>query len=59
MKYVDGHLQTSKHDERIHGFGLENVEDCVENNGGYIKINNENNIFSVTILLKNLQEEAK
>ncbi len=59
VKYVDGHLRTSKKNARIHGFGLENVEDCVENNGGYIKINNESNIFSVTILLKNLQEEAK
>lgn len=56
VKYVDGRLRTSKHNERIHGFGLENVEECVENNGGYIKISNENNVFSVTILLKNLQE---
>lgn len=59
VKYVNGRLCTSKHNARIHGFGLENVQDCVENNGGYIKINDEDNVFSVTILLKNLQEEVK
>lgn len=53
-KYENGQFLTSKKNKRIHGFGLENVECCITKNNGYLMINNKNNIFSVTALLKNI-----
>lgn len=36
---------------RIHGYGLKNVEACVERNGGLMSISKENGIFAVSIQL--------
>ena len=35
----------------IHGYGLENVKECVNRNSGFIPIKNENDIFCVSITL--------
>lgn len=35
----------------IHGYGLENVKECVRRNDGFFSINTENQIFLVTITL--------
>lgn len=35
----------------IHGYGLENVKECVNRNSGFISIKNENDIFCVSITL--------
>ena len=36
---------------RIHGYGLKNVEACVERNGGLMSISKENGVFAVSIQL--------
>lgn len=35
----------------IHGYGLENVKECVNRNSGFISVNTENDIFCVSITL--------
>lgn len=35
----------------IHGYGLENVKECVNRNSGFISVKNENDIFCVSITL--------
>ena len=49
----DGKFETAKKDKWNHGFGLENVKECVKRNGGEILIENEENTFRVTIVLNN------
>lgn len=52
----DGKLQTTKQDKCNHGFGLENVEECVMQNGGEMLIEHEENRFKVIIFLDNRVE---
>ncbi len=54
LTYNNGRLFTHKKNKYIHGFGLENVENCVTKNDGYLTINDENSIFCVTVLLRNV-----
>ena len=35
----------------IHGYGLENVKECVNKNSGFISVKTENDIFCVSITL--------
>lgn len=49
----NGKLETTKEDKWNHGFGLENVKECVKQNGGEILIENEMGIFRVTVVLNN------
>lgn len=44
---------TRKKDTANHGFGLENVKECVEQNHGHISIETEHNQFSVLLSLRN------
>lgn len=37
--------------KRIHGYGLANVEKCVEKNQGTMKINTDESLYTVTIML--------
>lgn len=48
-----GIFQTRKTDKENHGFGLENVSECVEKNRGQIMIETENNRFKVMLCLHN------
>ena len=48
-----GRILTSKADRRNHGFGLENVRDCVRKQQGWMRIDGENGRFKVLIELKN------
>ena len=48
-----GMFQTQKPDKANHGFGLENVKECVEKNHGQITIETENNRFKVMLSLHN------
>ena len=43
-------LVTEKEDKENHGFGTRNASDCIERNGGTIKFNCENNLFSAEIV---------
>lgn len=54
---VDGVFKTTKKDSLGHGYGLSNVKECVENNGGYVSISTENNRFKVMIMMLNENEE--
>ena len=57
MKNSNGQISTSKADEDWHGWGLQNVKDSVDKYDGIMDIDAKGNIFSVTILLKNISEE--
>ena len=48
-----GIFQTRKTDKENHGFGLENVSECVEKNRGQIMIETENKRFKVMLCLHN------
>lgn len=52
----NGRLETSKKDKRNHGFGLENVRECVKRNEGEILIENGQNTFKVFVVLHNEEE---
>lgn len=36
---------------KIHGYGLENVKECVARNNGFISIKNDDNVFCVSVTL--------
>lgn len=50
-QFTDGRPKTSKKDVNYHGFGLENISDCVNKNNGMFNIEIEDNEFIITILL--------
>lgn len=50
---TEGMFQTQKPDKANHGFGLENVRECVEKNRGQIVIETGNNHFEVMLSLHN------
>lgn len=50
---TEGIFQTRKPDKENHGFGLENVRECVEKNHGQIVIETGNNRFEVMLSLHN------
>lgn len=47
----NGKLETSKQDKWNHGFGLENVQECVKRNQGELLIESEQDTFKVMVLL--------
>lgn len=54
---VDGVFKTTKEDSVGHGYGLSNVKESVERNGGYLSISTENHRFKVMIMMLNENEE--
>lgn len=50
-----GKLKTSKRNINNHGFGLENVAECVEKNQGDMNIKAENGKFRVLLNLRNIE----
>lgn len=52
----DGRMETSKKDKYNHGFGLENVRECVKRNEGELLIENGQNTFKVFVVLHNEEE---
>ena len=49
----NGKIISSKKNKENHGFGIENVRECVEKNHGYIKIEAEESKFRVWICMDN------
>ena len=49
----NGKIISSKKNKEKHGFGIENVKECVEKNHGYIKIETEEGKFRVWICMDN------
>ena len=47
----EGHLLSSKSDEKKHGIGLKNVKDIVEKNHGVLDIRYDNRMFEVDVIL--------
>ncbi|MBR3811120.1 MAG: GHKL domain-containing protein [Agathobacter sp.] len=52
-----GVFKTTKKDSLGHGYGLSNVKECVERNGGYVSISTDNKRFKVMIMMLNENEE--
>ncbi len=50
-RLTDGRFKTSKQDLNYHGFGLENVSDCVKKNNGMLNIEIDDNQFIITVML--------
>lgn len=48
--------KTQKADKYHHGFGMRNMTECVERNGGSIKTRTEQNIFILDVLVKAFEE---
>ena len=57
VEIKNGQISTSKADKDLHGWGLQNVRDSVDKYDGIMDIDAKGNIFSATILLKNISEE--
>lgn len=53
LRVESGKFITTKKDGMRHGFGLINVQECVEKNGGCILISTENQKFVARLVLKN------
>ncbi len=51
-----GQLRTRKSDLDYHGYGLENVKDCVKKYKGGLDIETKDNIFTLRILFKNMEK---
>lgn len=57
LNEVDGVFKTTKKDSLGHGYGLSNVKECVEKNGGCLSISTDNHRFKVMIMMLNEKEE--
>ena len=57
LNEVDGVFKTTKEDALGHGYGLSNVTECVEKNGGNISISTDNHRFKARIIMLNEKEE--
>lgn len=53
LLYDEDRIKTQKEDQGSHGFGLENVKECVNCNGGYMDIQTDNHRFKVILSLLN------
>lgn len=53
INMVDGKIYTTKDNNKEHGIGLSNVRNIVDKYNGLLKIDNENKIFSVQLMLDN------
>lgn len=51
LREKEGHLLSSKSDEKKHGIGLKNVKDIVEKNHGVLDIRYDNRMFEVDVIL--------
>lgn len=51
-KFDVKNIKTTKENANYHGFGIENIKECVERNNGVINIDIQENIFEVTIMLE-------
>lgn len=53
LEHSNGVFFTTKEDKVNHGFGLENVKECVRKNDGQITINTDDHIFKVLVCVEN------
>ena len=56
LQVSNGEFRTTKTDVG-HGYGLANVRECVEKNGGHMTISTENQRFKVMLCMRNEKEE--
>lgn len=57
LRMENGTFQTTHTEAQGHGFGLVNVKECVERNGGDIFFATDNQKFKVTLSMRNEQKE--
>lgn len=53
LEQRSGVFFTTKEDKANHGFGLANVKECVQKNGGQITISTDNHVFKVLVCVNN------
>ena len=53
LEQSNGAFFTTKEDKANHGFGLENVKECVRKNDGQITIDTDDHIFRVLVFVEN------
>lgn len=53
LEQENGVFHTTKEDKSNHGFGLENVKECVKRNNGQLTIQTRNHIFKVLVCVEN------
>ena len=51
VRKSSGRFLSTKENAVLHGYGLRNVKRIVDANGGTLKFNNDNQVFTVTLLL--------
>lgn len=52
LKIVDNHINTTKKNKLLHGYGLKNIEEVVRNHYGTMRIYAEDGLFRINILLE-------
>ncbi|MBQ2765341.1 MAG: sensor histidine kinase [Firmicutes bacterium] len=57
VRKSSGRFLSTKENAVLHGYGLRNVKRIVDANGGTLKFSDENNIFTVTLLLHDNEKE--
>ncbi len=51
IKIIDGEFATTKHDKTGHGYGIKNIKRAAAKYNGTVKINTDNNWFSLCVLI--------
>ena len=54
-KKIGSRFLSTKENSKLHGYGLRNVKRIVDENGGTMSISDENNIFTVNVLLYDIE----
>lgn len=59
LRYDGGHLLTTKKDKKMHGYGLKSIRSTVDRYDGTIRINTDNNWFTLLILIPIIKTEGQ
>lgn len=59
LKFMDGHLVTTKEDKVNHGYGIKSIKHIVDKYAGSVKISTENHWFSLMILIPIISEQRQ
>lgn len=51
VKYENGVLKSTKYQNKQHGFGMQNIKKIAEKNQGYMKIEHDEKVFHVIVML--------
>ena len=57
LKFENGLPVTTKMEKSYHGFGLRSIMSIAQQHGGNVSVQADNNIFMLTVSMKNEQEQ--